>query len=72
MDDKYFNDARTMFLTDGWKTFVEEINLGLDSINLDCCNTTEEFWMAKGRLAAFRQFAGYETTVLLSEDQANA
>lgn len=72
MDEKYFNDARTMFLTDGWKTFVDEIEAGLNAITLDGCNSTEEFWIAKGRLEAFRQFAGYENAVLLSEDQYNA
>lgn len=67
MESKYFEDARTMFLTDGWKAFMEEIDEACNACTLDACHTTEQFWEMRGRLAALRQMAGYENSVYAAE-----
>jgi len=69
MDDKYFDDARTMFLTDGWKTFLAELDEAINACTLESCSTTDEFWQMKGRILTLRQLAGYENLVLAAEAQ---
>ena len=72
MESKYFDDARTMFLTAGWATFQEELEEAISVLTLESCSTTEEFWQARGRLIALRQFAGYENAVLAAEESHDA
>ena len=67
MSDTYFDDARTMFLTDGWKTFQDELDEAIKTCTLDACNSTEEFWQMRGRLTTLRQLAGYENAVIAAE-----
>jgi hypothetical protein len=68
MSDTYFEDARTLFLTDGWRTFQEEIEEAISVLTLEHCDSVEEFWQARGRLSALRQFAGYENGILAAEE----
>jgi hypothetical protein len=72
MDDKYFENARELFLTPGWITFQEELQAAIDTCTLDACNTTEEFWQMRGRLLTLRQLAGYENACLVAEQQQDA
>ena len=69
MNDKYFEDARTMFMSDGWSDFVNEVKELMNTCTLDACNTTEEFYLTKGKLAACRVILGYEDLVMASEAQ---
>jgi len=70
MSDKYFEQAREMFLTEGWKTFQEEVNEAIESCKVDTINSADEFWLVKGRLQVLRQMAGYEAVMLAAEAQA--
>ena len=70
--DKYFENARGMFLTEGWKTFQDELDEAINACTLDSCNTTEEFWQMRGRLVTLRQLAGYENALLVAEAQQEA
>ena len=67
MESKFFDDARTMFMTEGWADFQKEIDEAINACTLDACNTTEEFWQMRGRLQALRQMAGYENAILAAE-----
>lgn len=67
MQNKYFDNARTMFLTDGWKTFSEELDEAAKACTIDACTTAEQFWEMRGRLATLRQIAGYENAILAAE-----
>ena len=67
MLSKYFDDARTMFMTDGWTDFQKELDEAITACTLDACNTTEEFWQMRGRLQALRQMAGYENAIIAAE-----
>jgi hypothetical protein len=71
-DQKFFEDARTMFLTDGWQNFVKELEIAIESIQVDSLTSADEFWQAKGRLAVLRQLAGYENAVRAAEEQYDA
>ena len=70
-DQKFFEDCRTMFITDGWKHFQQEVQTRIQSLNLGALNTAEEFWKAKGRWEALLQIAGWENAVLAAEQQTN-
>jgi hypothetical protein len=65
--EKFFEDARTMFMTDGWTDFMTDVQGVADSITLDNANSVEEFWMSKGKLAALRVILTYEDTVRAAE-----
>lgn len=71
MSDTYFENAREMFMTEGWKTFQQEIDEAISLCTLDSASTTEELWQARGRLLTLRQLAGYENAMLAAEEQAD-
>lgn len=60
---KELDDALSMFMTDGWKTFIEEIQGTADDMTLDHANTVEELFYLKGRLSAIRGVLAYEKQV---------
>ena len=69
-DQRFFDDCRSLFLTDGWKHFQNEINVALQSLNLGAINSSEEFWKAKGKFEMLLQVAGWENAVLAAEQQS--
>lgn len=69
-DQRFFDDCRTLFLTDGWKHFQNEINVAIQNLNLGAIDSSEEFWKAKGRFETLLQIAGWENAVLAAEQQA--
>ena len=69
-DQRFFDDCRSLFLTDGWKHFQNEINVALQSLNLGTINSSEEFWKAKGKFETLLQVAGWENAVLAAEQQS--
>jgi hypothetical protein len=69
-DQRFFDDCRSLFLTDGWKHFQNEINVALQSLNLGAINSSEEFWKAKGKFETLLQVAGWENAVLAAEQQS--
>ena len=72
MLSKYFDDARTMFMTDGWSDFQKELDEAIAACTLDACRSTEEFWQMRGRLEALRQMSGYENAILAAEASQDA
>ena len=69
-DQKFFEDCRSLFLTDGWKHFQKEIGVAIQSLNLGAIDSSNEFCKAKGRFEALLQIAGWENAVLAAEQQA--
>ena len=67
--EKLFEDARSMFMTEGWKDFIEEVDGLIETLTLDAASTSDEFFHAKGRLEALRSISGYERAVLAAESQ---
>ena len=60
MEDKYFENARGMFLTEGWKQFHAEIVENIHSLRIESLEDEKSFWMAKGQLSVLHRLAGYE------------
>lgn len=70
--EKFFDDCRVMFLTEGWKAFMKEIEAGIVTVRVESLDDAEAFWKAKGRLDALHQIAGWQNAVLAAEEQAKA
>lgn len=70
MDNKYFDDAREMFLTQGWKNFMEETAESIGMTRIEALEDAESFWKAKGALDVMHRILGYENFLKHSEDQA--
>lgn len=68
-DYRFFDDCRTLFMTDGWRLFQEEIELGINNINIAGLNTAEDFWKAKGKLEMLVQVSNWEAAILAAEEQ---
>ena len=55
--------AREMFMTEGWKDLVQDLEEQADLCNLDACNNVEDLFFNKGRLAVIRVLLNYENYV---------
>ena len=55
--------AREMFMTDGWKHLMDELEDQLDLCTIDSCNTLEDLHFTKGRAAVIRMMLNYEAYV---------
>lgn len=63
LTEKEEEAAREMFMTEGWKNLMAEIEDQLDLCTIDACNTLEELHFSKGRTAVLRMFLNYEAYV---------
>jgi hypothetical protein len=63
ISEKEEEAAREMFMTDGWKNLMEEIEDQLDLCTIDACNTIEDLHFSKGRQAVLRMILNYESYV---------
>ena len=57
----YYESLLSLFSTDGWKQFQEDIGNSLKNLDsLSALNTAEEFWMRKGQVNILSFIVGYE------------
>ena len=66
---KRFEDARGMFMTQGWKDLMETLQDHHDSITLDRVNNIEDLFYQKGRLEIIRLLLGYEDQIIHEEKE---
>ena len=64
-----FEDARSMFLTQGWKDLIETLQEHEDSITIDRVMTVEDLYYQKGRLDILRLILSYEDQVRHEEEE---
>jgi len=69
MTEKEEEAAREMFMTDGWKNLIDDVEDQIDLCTIDACNNVEDLYFQKGRLAALRMFANYEAYVRQTVEQ---
>jgi len=69
-DQKFFENAREMFLTEGWKAFMADIKRNIEHTRVENLEDEKAFWMAKGQLSVLRQLAGYEDYLHHAEQNA--
>jgi hypothetical protein len=63
MIQKRFEDARGMFITQGWKDLMETLQEHHDSITIDRVTTIEDLHYQKGRLEIIRLMLNYDEQV---------
>ena len=66
--NKRFDDARGMFMTQGWKDLVEVLQEYEDAITIDRVHNIEDLFYQKGRLEIIRLLLGYEDQIVHEEE----
>jgi hypothetical protein len=61
-----------MFVMPGWQDLMDQIEDQIELCNLDACDSAEDLWFNKGRLAVLRMFANYEQYVRSVGEQDEA
>jgi hypothetical protein len=69
-EQKFFNDAREMFISAGWKNFIADVTRNIENTRVENLEDEKAFWIAKGQLAVLHQIAGYENLIYHSEAEA--
>ncbi len=69
MSEKRFEDARSMFITQGWKDLVEVLQEYEDAITIDRVHNVEDLFYQKGRLEIIRLLLGYEDQIIHEEKE---
>ena len=67
--NKRFDDARGMFMTQGWKDLVEVLQEYEDAITIDRVHNIEDLFYQKGRLEIIRLLLGYEDQIIHEEKE---
>jgi len=65
---KRFDDARSMFITQGWKDLIEVLQEYEDAITIDRVHNAEDLFYQKGRLEVIRLLLGYENQIVHEEE----
>ena len=68
VDQNRFDDARGMFMTQGWKDLVEVLEEYEDAITIDRVHNVEDLFYQKGRLEVIRLLLGYENQIVHEEE----
>jgi hypothetical protein len=68
MSEKRFEDARSMFMTQGWKDLIEVLQEYEDAITIDRVHNVEDLFYQKGRLEVIRLLLGYENQIVHEEE----
>jgi len=72
ISEKEEENARDMFVMPGWQDLMDQIEDQIELCNLDACDSAEDLWFNKGRLAVLRMFANYEQYVRSIGEQDEA
>jgi len=72
ISEKEEENARDMFVMPGWQDLMDQIEDQIELCTLDACDSAEDLWFNKGRLAVLRMFANYEQYVRSIGEQDEA
>lgn len=68
--EKYYNDYRGMFATDGWKTLMQDLMNNASVINsIESAKDNEDLYFRKGQLAVIANMLNLETQLNATEEQ---
>jgi len=62
-EEKYFEAYFDMFLLDGWKSFIEEINEIIDNYDISDITDDIDLYKKQGELRMLRRVANFETGI---------
>ena len=66
---KYYEGLLEMFLTEGWSTFMEDMESVRDSITIEGLKSEEDFWKAKGKLEVLNRVLAFEGAMKAAYDE---
>ena len=72
ISEKEEENARDMFVMPGWQDLMDQIEDQIELCTLDACDSAEDLWFNKGRLAVLRMLSGYENYVCSIGEQDEA
>lgn len=62
-EEKYFEAYFDMFLLDGWKSYIEEINEIIDNYDISDVKDDIDLYTKQGELRILRRVSAFETGI---------
>jgi hypothetical protein len=66
--EKYYENYFDLFITEGWKQLIEEVNQILESHDIDSIKDEKELALLQGERATLKRVASFETNIRNSYD----
>ena len=66
--EKYYEHYFDLFITEGWKQLIEEVNEILGSHSIDSIKDEKELALLQGERVALKRLASFETNIKNSYD----
>jgi hypothetical protein len=60
---KYYEDLLSLFITEGWNAFVDDIKEAKEAITIESLSTSEQLHHAKGVLEVYNRIIAYEDII---------
>jgi hypothetical protein len=61
--EAYYNTYFDLFLTEGWKQFIEDIISNANNFNIQSIKDAEELYKAQGSLNVLTSIANFEASI---------
>lgn len=68
-ESDYFDNYFDLFLTEGWKQFVSEIEDSIDSYTIEDIKDEKNLYTVQGKLQILKRFAWFETGIRNAYDE---
>lgn len=66
---KYYEDYADLFMTDGWKTFQEDILAAASTINIMALNDAKDLHISQGKLDVFQRLLNWQNSIENAYDE---
>lgn len=70
--EKYYENYFDLFMSPGWKQFVEETTEGLSALNLDNCKDWDSFLVIKTRREQLSNLLRFEELIRVAYERASS
>ena len=67
--EKYYNNYFSLFLTEGWKQFIEEAKESREALDLDSCKDWDSFLVRKTMRDQLNKIINFENLMKDSHDR---
>lgn len=70
--EKYYENYFDLFISSGWKQFIEESTDGLNALNLEHCKDWDSFLVTKTRREQLSNLLRFEEFIRIAYDREKA
>jgi hypothetical protein len=67
--ESYYEEQLSMFTSQGWKDFIEQVETIVSANTIDAVNSEKELFLTKGRLDILRWILSWENLVRTAMEQ---